>query len=171
MFDGVLMIGLWIVVGIAILFTVIPIGNERSTVRRLPWVTFSIMAINTAVFFLTLPLVTRQNADVAHARRRLEVFNLDHHELLADKTIRDQLLGEGLITLDLAHETEQFIELDPKARRDYQLFLNSPAAATAKTEFDTLMSDYKVATSADLVYQLGLAPNGQWKFYQLVTNA
>jgi membrane associated rhomboid family serine protease len=171
MIDSVLMIGLWIVVGIAILFTVIPIGNERSTVRRLPWVTFSIMGINTAIFFLTLPLVMRQDANVAHVKHQLETFKQDHPDLMADKTVRNEMLAEGLITADLAQETERYIELDPKARRDYQIWLESPNTAAIKTEFDTLMSDYKVATASDLMYQFGLAPNGEWKFYQLVTSA
>ena len=33
----------------------IPIGNENSTVRRIPLVTFSIMVLCVLVYFVTLP--------------------------------------------------------------------------------------------------------------------
>ena len=33
----------------------IPIGNENSTVRRLPWITFGIMALNVLIYYVTLP--------------------------------------------------------------------------------------------------------------------
>jgi membrane associated rhomboid family serine protease len=171
MIDGFLMIALWVVVAIAFLWTVIPIGNERSTVRRLPWITFSIMAINTAIFFLTLPLVVKQQADVAHTRHELDLFNQDHRELVADKQVRDQLLAEGLITQDEARQTEKFVTLDPKAKRDYQLWLQGPAAARSRAEFEARLTDYKAATAASLQYQLGLAPNGQWQLHQLITSA
>ncbi|HUK91622.1 MAG TPA: rhomboid family intramembrane serine protease [Blastocatellia bacterium] len=171
MIDGVLMIALWVVVAIAFLCTVIPIGNERSTVRRLPWVTFSLMAINTAVFFVTLPLTIKQQADVAKAKHELEIFNQEHHELSADKEVRDQMLAEGLITEDDARQTEKFVELDPKAKRDYQIWLQGPGAARLRSEFSARMADLHVATGASLWYQLGLAPNGQWKLHQLVTSA
>lgn len=171
MIDGFLMIALWVVVAIAFILTVIPIGNERSTVRRLPWITFSIMAINTAVFFLTLPMVVKQQAEVGRTRKALELFNADHPELKADKKIRDQLLSEGMITQDEAVQTEKFVSLDPKAKRDYELWLQSAAATLSKTQFDTLMTDYQAAMSQSLLYQLGIAPNGHWQLHQLITSA
>ena len=33
----------------------IPIGHERTTVRRLPWVTFTVMILCMVVFLVTLP--------------------------------------------------------------------------------------------------------------------
>lgn len=43
----------------------IPLGHEKTTVRRLPWVTFTIMAICVIVFILGLPGELRQQVEVS----------------------------------------------------------------------------------------------------------
>jgi len=46
-----------IIVFLALVSSFIPIGNENSTVRRVPWVTFSIMAVCVVIYYVTLPVV------------------------------------------------------------------------------------------------------------------
>lgn len=43
----------------------IPLGHEKTSVRRLPWVTFTIMAICVVVFILGLPGELRQQVEVS----------------------------------------------------------------------------------------------------------
>ncbi len=43
----------------------IPLGHEKTTVRRVPWVTFTIMAVCVVVFILGLPGELRQQVDSA----------------------------------------------------------------------------------------------------------
>ncbi len=44
---------------------IIPIGHEKTSVRRLPWVTFSIIAVCVVVFILGLPGELRQQVEVS----------------------------------------------------------------------------------------------------------
>jgi membrane associated rhomboid family serine protease len=171
MIDGILMIALAVIVVIGILCTVIPIGNERSTVRRLPWVTFSIMAVNAVVYFATLPLVVAQDAAVTHARTSLMSFFEDYPEIANDKAMREQLLAEGFITQKFADDTEKSLRLDANASREYELYFNSAGSERIRTAFDGYITDYQSATASSLKYELGVAPNGQWKLHQLITSA
>jgi membrane associated rhomboid family serine protease len=171
MIDGILMIALAVIVVIGILCTVIPIGNERSTVRRLPWVTFSIMAVNAVVFFATLPLVVSQDEAVTHARAGVLTFLEDYPEITNDKSMREQLLAQGFITQKFADDTEKSLSLDANASREYELYFNGAGSDRIRTAFDGYITDYQSATASSLKYQLGFAPNGQWKLHQLITSA
>jgi membrane associated rhomboid family serine protease len=73
---------------------IIPIGHEDNTVRRLPWVTFAIMA----ACFVTQILVSSQ---MANSRKALEVklkdfliYSVEHPYLEPDQQIIVRLVGE-----------------------------------------------------------------------------
>ena len=44
-----------IIIFLVVIGSFIPIGNENSTVRRLPWVTFGIMGFCVFIYYATLP--------------------------------------------------------------------------------------------------------------------
>src|SRR5262249_28667585 len=44
-------------------------------------------------------------------------------------------------------------------------------ANNLRDDFERRLAQYKAAAGASLWYQYGLAPNGDWKFYQLITCA
>ncbi len=73
---------------------IIPIGQEDSSVRRLPWVTMTIMAVCVAVFLMTLPVkhkMARQaGAELAHAVR----FYMAHPYLVPPAQLKP-ILGSG----------------------------------------------------------------------------
>src|SRR5215471_10097566 len=95
-----------IIIFLALVSSFIPIGNENSTVRRLPWVTFSIMVINTLAFFVTLPVVGGEQEALARAGSEVERFMLQHQELLADENVRKKLSDAGVITKSFSDDIE-----------------------------------------------------------------
>src|SRR6266508_3122695 len=87
-----------ILIFLGIVGSFIPIGNENSTVRRLPWITFSIMAINVFVYFVTLPVVGGQLDELGKLGTRMEQYVQQHQELLADPNVRKKLTEVGLVS-------------------------------------------------------------------------
>jgi membrane associated rhomboid family serine protease len=74
---------------------IIPIGHESNTVRRLPWVTFGIMALCVGVHLLV-------SVQMASARRALEAkltefvtFCLEHPTLAPSRDVTVRLMGEA----------------------------------------------------------------------------
>src|SRR6185369_11942058 len=86
-----------IIIFLAVVSSFIPIGNENSTVRRLPWITFSIMAINVVIFFVSFPVVAGQQEELQKLGSQIEVFLKKNPEILADEKVRDKLSEIGFI--------------------------------------------------------------------------
>src|SRR5689334_12066489 len=78
-------------------FTHVPLGNENSTVRRLPWVTFSIIAMNVVIFLCTLPIISQQETETFQKRYQLLEFLEQNPSLLYDKAVRRKLVDEGIV--------------------------------------------------------------------------
>ena len=75
----------------ALVGSFIPIGTENSTVRRLPWVTFSIMAANVIIFYVTLPIIGIQLEELANHAGKLQTFMTSNPEMVADQDVRKTL--------------------------------------------------------------------------------
>src|SRR5918912_1486998 len=108
-----LFIFICIIIFLAVIGSFIPIGNENSTVRRLPWVTFTIMGLCVLIYFASLP--------------------------------------------------EQASE--------YEAWLRTAEARQLREEFNKKLMAFVEARKGTVNYRFGFAPNGEWKFYQLVTCA
>src|SRR5215467_14277154 len=171
MLDIIFGIALWVVVIIGIFFILIPIGNENSTVRRPPWVTFSIIGLNVVIFFATLPAVSQQAVDVNRTRTALDKFLLDHDELKADPDIRRALQEAGVISRREVDEIDRQLNADPQYKHDWELWLKGSEATTLRTQCRVLLTDYKTATQSSIWYRYGIAPNGNWQIHQLITAA
>ena len=162
-------LALLIVIAIQALFTLIPIGNERSTVRRLPWVTFSIMALCVVIYFVTLPSTVDQDEELMKARDRIVEYLEQNPQMLADKKVRDNLEEVGLLSRLESQSFEEELKQDPDAESKYKIWLQGSGADELRKEFDEKLGKYKVATEGHLYYKYGLAPNGSWKAHQLLT--
>jgi membrane associated rhomboid family serine protease len=159
------------IIFLALVGSFIPIGNEKSTVRRLPWVTFAIMAVNVIIFYVTLPILGSGMEDVMNEGTKLEKFLTGHPELLADEAVRQKLVAAGMMTKDEAEGVVQQIKLDPDTESEYNVWLRSGDAAKLREEFEQKLLAFSNARKEMLWYKYGLAPNGDWKFYQLITSA
>jgi membrane associated rhomboid family serine protease len=162
---------------LAIIFTsvvssFIPIGTENSTVRRLPVITFAIMALNVLVYYGTLPAVAGQLKEIIDSGTQLEQFVMQHQEqLLADKDVRKELIGIGLISKSQSDFIEEQMKRDPDAARDYEFWFKGSGGAEMRDEFSQKVAAFKAARNKSLRFNYGLAPNGEWHAHQLITYA
>src|SRR3989442_11482886 len=91
----------------ALLAAFVPVGNENSTVRRLPIVTFTMIALNVVIYFVTLPSVGTEKVEIEKTLTKVHAFVLQHEELLADAGVGKKLVETGLISKT---ETDQIDE-------------------------------------------------------------
>ena len=160
-----------IIIFLAIVSSFIPIGNENSTVRRLPWITFSIMALNVVIYYVTLPVVGGQQDELMKLGTRMEQFVQQHQELLADETVRKKLNEVGLLSKAESEEIAEHIKKSPELEAEYKEWLRGIDAQNLRQELDAKIAAFKDAAQESLWYKYGLAPNGNWKIYQLITSA
>lgn len=160
-----------IIIFLALVSSFIPIGNENSTVRRLPWVTFSIMAINVIIYYVTLPAVGAQQNELMKIGTRMEQFVQQHQELLADDGVRRKLADVGLISKAEAEAIAEHLKKSPELDSQYKEWLRGIEAQRLLEDLDQKIAAFKEAAKDSLWYKYGLAPNGNWKVHQLITAA
>lgn len=82
----------------------IPIGHERTTVRRLPWVTFTVMILCLVIFLVTLPGESKhQRVAIGYLEEAVE-YLVEHPYLELQPRFRELLVmqvGEELLTSEL----------------------------------------------------------------------
>lgn len=166
MLDTLLLTLLVIVWAFEFFFFFLPLGNERSMVRRLPLITFGILAANTLIYFISLPITVQQDRNRERAFKQLKLFLEDNRDLLLDEKIRDELKTYGLFPKEIAKVEEQ---MKKRAEEEYKGWLTSATATQLKKELRPLIDEYATADEAHLYNQYGLERDGRWKVYQLVT--
>jgi membrane associated rhomboid family serine protease len=160
-----------IIVFLAIVGSFLPIGNENSTVRRLPWVTFSIMAVNVIVFYVTLPVVGSQLDELEKLGIRIEQFVVKHPELLADENIREKLSEIGMMSKGDGDAVAEQLKSSPELDAQYREWLRGIEAETYREELNQKITAFRVAAQDSIWHRYGFAPNGKWKAHQLITAA
>ena len=160
-----------IIIFLAIVSSFIPIGNENSTVRRLPWITFSIMALNVVIYYVTLPVVGSQQDELAKIATRMEQFVQQHQELLADDGVRKKLTEVGFVSKAEAEAIEEQLKKSPELENQYKEWLRGIEAQKLREELDEKLTSFKDSAQDSIWYKYGLAPNGKWKLHQLITSA
>ncbi|MEK6287355.1 MAG: rhomboid family intramembrane serine protease [Acidobacteriota bacterium] len=166
-----ILIFILLIIFLALVSSFIPIGNENSTVRRLPWITFSIMALNVIVFYVTLPVVAGQLDEMTKIGTRMEQFIKQHEELLADPDVRKKLAEVGVISKFEADALEEQLKHAPEIAAQYKEWLATLEAQRLRDELDQKLIAFKDLAKESLWYKYGLAPNGDWKPHQLITAA
>ncbi|MFL6277556.1 MAG: rhomboid family intramembrane serine protease [Blastocatellia bacterium] len=160
-----------IVIFLAVIGSFIPIGNENSTVRRLPWVTFAIMGICVLTYFVTLPAQAGSTKEVVESLGDLEKFLDKNEALMADEDVRNKLVQYGLIPKQGADQIKEQLQKNPELAREYETWLATSDAIQLREEFNKKLMAYVEARKSTINYRFGVAPNGEWKIYQLITSA
>src|SRR5215216_4107981 len=88
----------------------VPIGNEKSTVRRLPWITFVIIGLNVLIYYGTLPRVAEDQKAMAEVEVKLEGFIREHPETLSDDDARQKMVDMALISQSQEEQLEKEIK-------------------------------------------------------------
>ncbi len=120
----------------------IPIGHEESTVRRLPWVTFTIMGICVVAFLLSL-LAGSGEGLVAERERTALRYYFEHPYL----TLDPQLKGY------------QFYALGEQYRDRPQVPSDQEQVAAEQQELDRLTENVRAAVDEMPYFKWGLIPN------------
>ncbi|MEK6325222.1 MAG: rhomboid family intramembrane serine protease [Acidobacteriota bacterium] len=160
-----------VIIFLGLVSSFIPIGNENSTVRRVPWITFSIMALNVVIFYVTLPVVAGQQDEMMKLGTSMEQFVKQHQELLADENVRKKLAEIGVISKLESDAIAEQLKKSPEIAAQYKEWLSSTEAQNQRYELDQKLAEFKNAVQESLWYKYGLAPNGNWKLHQLITAA
>ena len=166
MLDTLLLTTLVIVWAFEFFFFFLPLGNERSLVRRLPLVTFGILAANTLIYFISLPITVQQDRDRDRAYKQIKLYVEDNRDILVDEKVRDELKSLGLFAKEIARVEDQ---LKKRSEGEYRSWLLSATATQMKRDLKPLLDDYATADQAHLYNRYGLERDGNWKVYQLVT--
>lgn len=166
--DAIFFIALCIILVIQALFTFVPLGNENSTVRRLPYVTFTIMAICVIAYYVTLPSTVQQERQLMEAGTKLEEFLLKNQRILVDEGVQRKLKDAGIMSQQEIDAIKLEIEASG-AEADIKSWLRGAEALKLREELDKIIVSFKAAVESSLWYRYGLAPNGKWKAHQLIT--
>ena len=129
---------------------IIPIGHEHETVRRLPWVSIVIIALNTLVFlFVALPGANHDELVRHKAVEVLEYWQQNPYLDLPEAFVKDVLPGAGQQE-QLKVATEAFKNLHPAAAEgDHGL---------ERRKLDTLVQSYFAAKADSPFLVWGLVP-------------
>ena len=77
------------------MFLIIPVGHESNEVRRLPWITFGIMALCLIVhIFLSMEVGAKQT-QLERSAEDLVTYYFNHPYLELNPEIKKLLLGAG----------------------------------------------------------------------------
>ncbi len=158
-----------IIIAIYSCFIFLPIGNEQSTVRRVPIITFTLMALNVVVYFVTMPGLVDQNRQIVSSAEKVLLFLQAHPKLLADEAIRNKLLDAGFSDSDGIEALCVELGVNTKPDSNQELWLRSAEATQLRTELTPLIKQFDEAAGNHLYRKYGISPNGKWKIYQLIT--
>lgn len=165
------LISVLIFIFLVLVSSFIPIGNENSTVRRLPWITFSILALNVVIFYVTLPVVAGQLEELANQGAKMEQFMKLHPELLGDDGVRKKLAEVGLMSKPESDAITTQMKKSPEIAAKYNEWLGGLEEQKLRDELYQKLTAFKDAVEDTIWYKYGLAPNGNWKLHQLITAA
>lgn len=168
--DFLLLLAFILISVVQLIFSFMPLGNEDSTVRRLPWVTFSIMGVCILVWFAALPLTARQDEEQSRTYMELHSFLAVNGEILGDNEVRVKLKNADLYTDEVKMVEDQLSE-DPDLKKRYEKWLGSSDAEEMRGQFDKLFAEFKAANEGHFYNKFGISPKKKWKPYQFVTYA
>jgi membrane associated rhomboid family serine protease len=142
---------------------IIPIGHENSEVRRLPWVTFAIMAICTLTLFHTQSQESALEQELVQITEELGAYVQEHPWLELDARVGDMLFSDyddderAELLAGWAEELEQPFEFEVEAQQ---------------RELDALTERFLGVYDAHPFRRLGLVPaqlgSGGWLTHQFV---
>ena len=170
-FDLILLIAFFIfAIFQAVFLIVLPLGTEGFTFRRLPWVTFSIMAINVVVYFVCLPATVQQDKVEQRAFGELAKYVDDNQQILADERVRAKLREIGQFR-DMVQAVDDQMKKNPDLQDEYKEWLRGADAARMRDEIEKRIARYREVADEHLYNKYGIAGAGQWKVYQFITHA
>jgi membrane associated rhomboid family serine protease len=167
--DIVLLLFLAIVTLVQLVFFWLPIGNESSIVRRLPFITFGIIGLNVLIFFATLPALHHEETQLVEEYQEIQYILERNPELLYDAKVKEKLIEAHIAT------EEELAAYDSAVagQRDESVtpsFLEEMERQQQRAALEARLDSFKNIRESGVFYSFGISPNGNWKVHQLVTH-
>jgi membrane associated rhomboid family serine protease len=169
-FELILFIVFIVVIIFQFVVPVLPLGTEDSTFRRVPWVTFGILAVNVVVYFLCLPATVQQDRAFARVATELDNYIDKNGQILADERVRAKLREIGPYKVQVEIIEEELRE-NPRLQDEYKTWLKGPDATKMRAEIEDLISKLRDSWDSRIYSKYGVAGGGQWKPHQFITYA
>ncbi|MBI3652573.1 MAG: rhomboid family intramembrane serine protease [Acidobacteria bacterium] len=152
------------------IFTCVPLGNDRISFKRLPFISAAIIILNVVIFIGTTPFIEAQDLEIAATRHELFTLIERVPMILGLKEVKQKLQDAGLVQEGLLITEEKKFDLTTYTESVTVTKLGSAQIEPLLLLFNQELDAYEKARHDHLYYQLGLAPNGEWKLPQLVTH-
>lgn len=150
----------------------LPVGHDQSSVRRLPWVTFSIMGLCVLAFFATLVLINSANEDAARLLNEIAKYYFAHPHTELEPEIEENLLG---FIPEHQGQREAFQEVLKEGVTGFGLVPGAEDQGPVETEaeqqakLDRLTFEFYQTIKSSPYYTFGLVPADQ-HLYAYITH-
>ncbi len=141
----------------------IPVGHDQESVRRLPWVTFSMMGLCVAVYLLTFMAVRESEHEISRKAQAVAEYFFQHPETKLPKEIEDLLFGNISDVQDQRSAFKEFLKESSRAGKG-----NGESLEEQQAKLDTLVKALYRARADSPYYSLGLVPAHQ-KIFAYIT--
>lgn len=139
------------------MFLLLPIGNENSTVQRLPWVTFAIIGLNILIFGLTWPAAIKSEAAMLEQVHAIEGFLSSKPYMMTDDNI-GKLAGAGIISKAESQEIKKSLSEYAEAARAASARIPSMQREIDQRKLESMIEDFSAVRRSHPFSRLGLVP-------------
>ncbi|MCD4749004.1 MAG: rhomboid family intramembrane serine protease [Thermoanaerobaculales bacterium] len=143
----------------------IPIGHDQSTVRRLPWVTFSIMGLCLAAFLLTLGPIKSSERLANQRLSEVAEYFFEHPDLELEPEIEDYLFG---FIPEYQGQRDAFKEVIKEGARGFGMMDGADEEEESWEEQQQILDDltlrFHEAVATSPYFRYGLVPANQKAF-------
>jgi len=146
----------------------VPIGNENSTVQRLPWITFIIIGLNVIIFFATLPTVRKEHIKLQEKAEQLFQLVYSHPYLMNDETI-DKLQTCGIIGRSEAEQIREVAAQYEDALSSAARGVNQLDIQNRRDELNALIDEVVKLRQSMLFFSYGFKP-AKHEVWQYITS-
>lgn len=135
----------------------LPIGNENSTVQRLPWVTFAIIGLNILIFCLTLPAVIKSEGELQENGRVIQDYLSTKPYLITDENLK-KMADSGVISKDQVEEIKDSLSRYAEATQAATARIPSMQRDIEQRQFESMIEDFGSVYRSRPFFRFGVVP-------------
>lgn len=136
---------------------ILPIGNENSTVQRLPWVTFTIIGLNIAIFCLTLPGVLRSENELEASGKAIQEYLASKPYLITDENLQ-KMAEAGIIQKSQTEAVKESLGEYQDAMQAARTRISTMQRDIEQQRLDSMLDEFGAAYRTRPYYRFGVVP-------------
>ena len=141
-------------------FTVL-LGDEREKPKRIPIVTMALVAINIAIFAITLIPLEKQDSALSGAKIKLLNFLEEEPAFLDLDDVQKKLADAEIVADGKLLGINYWYPIEPGNDAAARKVLGDKKIQRFNAKLDDMIGSYQSAMRSHIFYQYGLAPNGK----------